>query len=70
VPRCFGYSQRPHRGDHFPRRHSFLVGESHTCFEPRHLDDPRFPHRGSRPTGSKGEVQKTVKTSVGHLVKC
>jgi hypothetical protein len=46
----------------------FLL-ESHTRFEPRHLDGPRFPHRRSRPTSSKGEVQNTVKTSSGRMVK-
>jgi hypothetical protein len=60
----------PHRDDHTPCRHGFHAGGSYTRFEPRHLDDPRFPRRGSRPTGSKGEVQKTVKTSSCHMVKC
>jgi hypothetical protein len=62
MPRHFGYGPCPHRGDHFPRRHGFPTRESHTRFEPRHLDGPRFPHRRSRPTSSKGEVQNTVKT--------
>jgi hypothetical protein len=70
VPRRFGYSPRPHRGDRFPRRPSFLAGGSHTHFEPRYLDDPHFPHRGSRPTRPNGVVQRTVKTSSGHIVKC
>jgi hypothetical protein len=39
-------------------------------FEPRHLDDPRFPRRGSRPTRPSGKVQRTVKTSSGRMVKC
>jgi hypothetical protein len=34
------------------------------------MDGPRFPHRGSCPTGSKGEVQKAMKTSSGHMIKC
>jgi hypothetical protein len=34
------------------------------------LDGPHFPHRGSRPTRSNGEVLKTIKTSSGHMVKC
>jgi hypothetical protein len=29
---------------------------SHTHFESRHLDGPHFPHRGSRPTRSNGDV--------------
>jgi hypothetical protein len=53
LPGCFGYGPRPHRGDCFPRRHGFPAGRSYTHFEPRHLDGPHFPHRGSRPTGSK-----------------
>jgi hypothetical protein len=35
----------------------------------RHLDGPRFPRRGSRPTQPSGEVQRTVKTS-SRMVKC
>jgi hypothetical protein len=62
VPRRFGYGPRPHHGDRFPRRNDFPAGGSYTHFEPRHLDDPRFPYYGSHPTGSKGEVQKTMKT--------
>jgi hypothetical protein len=58
VARRFGYGPGPHHGDH-PR-----VG---TVFL---LDDPRFPRRGSRPTCSNGEVQKTMKTSSGRMVKC
>jgi hypothetical protein len=61
VSRCFGYGPCPHCGIHFLRRHGFLTGESYTHFEPRHLDGPHFPHHGSRPTGSKGEVQKDCK---------
>jgi hypothetical protein len=70
VPRCFGYSARSHRGDRFPHRHGFPTVESYTHFEPRHLDSPRFPHCGSCPTSSKGEVQKTMKTSSSRMVKC
>jgi hypothetical protein len=42
VPRCFGYGPRPHRGDRFSGRPSFPARGSHTHFEPRHMDDPRF----------------------------
>jgi hypothetical protein len=70
VPRRFGYSPPSHRGDRPPRRHNFSDGGSYTRFEPRHLDGPHFPHHSSRPTGSNGEVQKTVKTSSGRVVKC
>jgi hypothetical protein len=69
MPRCFGYDPRPHHGDRFPRRHGFPTGESYTHFEPRHLDGPHFSCHGSRPTGSKGEVQKIVKTSSYRMVK-
>jgi hypothetical protein len=49
VPRRFGYSPHPYRDDHFLRVPGFSVGGSYTHFEPRHLDGPRFPHRGSCP---------------------
>jgi hypothetical protein len=69
-PRHFGYGPRPRRGDRFPRRPGFPAGGSYTHFEPRHLDGPRFPYRGSCPTRPSGEVQRTVKTSPGRMVKC
>jgi hypothetical protein len=56
VPRRIGYGTCPHRGDRFLRRLSFPAGGSHTHLEPRHLDGPCFPHHGSRPTRSNGEV--------------
>jgi hypothetical protein len=56
VLRHFGYGPRSHRSNHFPHRPSFPTGGSHTHLEPRHLDGLRFPHRGSRPTMSNGEV--------------
>jgi hypothetical protein len=70
VPSRFGYGPRPHCGDHFSRRPSFSTRASHTHFEPRHLDGLHFPRCGSRPTGSSGEVLKTMKTSFGRMVKC
>jgi hypothetical protein len=69
-PRRFRYGPRPHCGDRFPRKSSFPTRGAHTHFEPRHLDGPRFPHRGSRPTQPSGEVQRTVKSSSGRMVKC
>jgi hypothetical protein len=69
-PRRFGYGPHPHRGDRFPRRPGFPAGGSFPHFESRHLDGPRFPHRGSRPTRPSGEVQRTVKISYGRMVKC
>jgi hypothetical protein len=68
-PRCFGYDPRPRRGDRFPRSPDFRAGGSFTHFEPRHLDGPCFPHHGSHPTRRSGEVQRTVKTSSGRMVK-
>jgi hypothetical protein len=70
MPRCFGYSTRPHCGDRFSQRPGFSAGWSHTHFEPRHLNGPCFPHRGSRPTQPNGEVQRIVKTSSCCMVKC
>jgi hypothetical protein len=70
VPKCFGYGPRPHCGDRFPCRPGFLAGGSHTHFEPRHLDAPRFPRHGSRPTRPSGELLKIMKTFLGRMVKC
>jgi hypothetical protein len=70
VPRHFGYGPRPHRGDRFPHRPSFSAGGSHTHLKSRHLDSPYFPHHGSHPTQPNGEVQRIMKTSSGHMVKC
>jgi hypothetical protein len=58
VPERFGYGPRLYRGDRFSRRPGFSIGDSHTHSEPRHLDGPRFPCRGSHPTRSRGEVLK------------
>jgi hypothetical protein len=70
VPRCFSYDPHPHRDDHFPRRPSFSTGGSHTHFELRHLEGPRFHRHGSCSTRPNSEVQWTVKTSSGRMVKC
>jgi hypothetical protein len=70
VPRCFGYGPHSHRGDQSPCKNNFPTRGSYTCFEPRHLDSPYFPHRGSHPICSNGKVQKTVKTSSCRMVKC
>jgi hypothetical protein len=69
-PRRFCYGPRPHCGDHFPCSPVFPAGGSHTYFEPKHFNGPHFPHSGSRPTRPNGEVQMTVKTSSGRMVKC
>jgi hypothetical protein len=68
-PIRLGYGPHPHRGDRLPRRPDFPTGGSFPHFELRHLDDPRFPRRGSRPTQPSGEVQRTVKTFSGCMVK-
>jgi hypothetical protein len=68
--RRFGYDPRPHRGDRFPRRPGFPTRGSFLHFEPRHLGGPRFSRRGSHLTRPSGEVQRTVKTSFGRMVKC
>jgi hypothetical protein len=68
--RRLGYGPRPRHGDRFSYRPGFPVGGFYTHFEPRHLEGPRFPHRGSRPTQPSDEVQRTMKTSSGHMVKC
>jgi hypothetical protein len=69
VPRRFGYAPHPHRGDRFPHRHDFPVGGSHNHLELRHIDGPRFSHRGSRPTRPNGKMQRTVKTFLDRMVK-
>jgi hypothetical protein len=69
-PRCFDYGPHPHRGDRFLRRPDFSAGGSFPHFEPRHLDGPHFLRHGLRPTRPSGEVQRTMKTSSGHMVKC
>jgi hypothetical protein len=74
--RSYGFGPRencfePRRfGDRFPRMPGFLAGGSFTHFEPRHLDGPRFPRHGSHPTQPSGEVQRTMKTSSGRIIKC
>jgi hypothetical protein len=69
-PRCFSYGPRPHRGDRFPRRSGFSAGGFFPHFESRYLDSPHFSRRGSRSIRPSGEVQMTVKTSSGRMVKC
>jgi hypothetical protein len=70
VPGCFGVNPRSHRSVRPPCRHGFPARGVYSHFEPSRFDGPRFPRHGSRPTRSNGEVQKTVKTSSGHMVKC
>jgi hypothetical protein len=49
---------------------SLCLDASYTHFEPRHLDGPCFPCRGSRPTRPNGDVKRNVKTSSNRMVKC
>jgi hypothetical protein len=46
------------------------AGGSFPHLELRHLDGPCIPYRGSRHSWPNGEVQKTVKTSSGRMIKC
>jgi hypothetical protein len=70
VPRRFGYDPHPYHGDRPPRKHGFPAKGADSHFEPSHFDGSHFSHLGSRPTRSNGEVQRIVKTSLGHMVKC
>jgi hypothetical protein len=70
VPRRFGFDPCSHHGARPPCRHGSPTRGAYSHFEPSHFDGPRFPRRGSHPTGSKTEVQKTVKTYSGRMVKC
>jgi hypothetical protein len=69
VPRHLGYGPHPHHGDRPPRRHDFPARGAYSHFEPSRFDGPCFPHRGSHPTRSNGEVQRIVKTYSGRMVK-
>jgi hypothetical protein len=70
MPGCFGVDPCSHCAVHPLHKHGFPARGVYSHFEPSHLDDPRFSHRGSRPTHSNGEVQRIVKTSSGCIVKC
>jgi hypothetical protein len=70
MPGSFGVDPLSHRGVRPPRRHGFPTRGVYSHFEPSLLDGPRFPHHGSRPTRSNGEVQRIVKTFSGRMVKC
>jgi hypothetical protein len=70
VSGCFGVDPHSHRGVHPPRKRGFPTRGVYSHFELSHFDDPRFPHHGSQPTRSNGQVQRVVKTSSGHMVKC
>jgi hypothetical protein len=70
VPRRFGVDPHSHCGVRLPRRHGFPTRGVYSHLEPSRFDGPCFPCRGSHPTRSNGEVQNTVKTSMGRMIKC
>jgi hypothetical protein len=70
VPRYFGHGPCPHRGDRPPCRHGFPARDAYYHFESSRFDGPCFPHCGSHLTRLNGEVQRIVKTSLGHMIKC
>jgi hypothetical protein len=55
--------------DFLPRSYSRASPRTSSRALPHLSHGPRFPRRGSCPTRSNGEVQRTVKTSSGHMVK-
>jgi hypothetical protein len=70
VPRRIGVDPHSQRGVHPLRRHGFPATCVYSQFELSRFDGRCFPHCGSHPTRSNGEVQRIVKTSLGHMVKC
>jgi hypothetical protein len=62
VPRRFGVDPCSPHGVHPLRRLGFPARGVYSHLELSCLDGPHFPYRGSRPTRSNGEVQRTVKT--------
>jgi hypothetical protein len=70
VPRCFGYSPRPQRGDRPPRRHGFPDRGAYSHFKSSCFDGSRFPRLGSHPTRSNDEVQRIMKTFSSCMIKC
>jgi hypothetical protein len=70
VPRCFGVDPHSYCGVRPPCRHGFSARIVYSHIESSRFDSPHFPHRGSHPTHSNGEVQKIVKTSSSRMIKC
>jgi hypothetical protein len=70
VPGRFDVNPRFHLGIRSPRRHGFPVRGVYSHYELTRFDGSCFPHHGSHPTRSNGEVQRIVKTSLCHMVKC
>jgi hypothetical protein len=70
--RHFEYARNSYRDEFFdflPRSYSRASPRTSSRALPHLSHGPRFPRRGSCPTRSNGEVQRTVKTSSGHMVK-
>jgi hypothetical protein len=61
VTGCFGVDPHSHHGVHAPSRHGFPARGVYSHFEPSCFDGPRFPHCGSHPTHSNGEVQRFLR---------
>ena len=71
VSQRFGSDPRSlHRDDRYPRRHRYSSDGFYPRSESRRLDGPRFSLRGSRSSRLSDEVQTTVLTSSGRMVKC
>jgi hypothetical protein len=70
VPRCFDVDTRSHCGVCPLCRHGFSATSVYSHLEPSRFDGPHFPRHGSCHTRSDDEVQKTVKTSSGRMIKC
>jgi hypothetical protein len=56
VPGRIGVNLRFHHGVRPLRRHGFPSRGAYSHFELSRFDGPRFPHRGSRPTRSNGDI--------------
>ena len=59
-----------HRDDRYPRRHRYPSDGFYPRSESRRFDGPRFSRRGSHFPHLSDEVQTTVLTSSGRMVKC
>jgi hypothetical protein len=66
----FGVDPHSHHGVHLMRRYGFPARSVYSHFEQSRFDGSHFSNRGSCLTHSNGDVQRTVKTSSCHMVKC
>jgi hypothetical protein len=67
---CFGVDPRSHHGVCPVHKHGFPARGIYSHFEPSRFDSPCFFCCGSRLTRSNDEVQRIVKASSGHMIKC